>query len=70
MAETDNLKWINLISFDDTWSVFGFRPKTDADKKKEANSVAREIFNCVNPKTKEVRLTEESTAALKKNKKK
>lgn len=69
MAETDKLKWINLISFDDTWSVFGFRAKTEADKKKEANSVEREIFNWVNPKTKEVRLPDELTAALKKNKK-
>ena len=69
MAETDKLKWINLISFDDTWSVFGFRPKTDADKKKEANPVEREIFNWVNSKTKEVRLPDELTSALKKNKK-
>lgn len=69
MAEGDKLKWINLISFDDTWSVFGFRAKTDADKKKEANPVEREIFNWVNPKTKEVRLPDELTSALKKNKK-
>ena len=69
MAESDKLKWINLISFDDTWSVFGFRAKTDADKKKEANPVEREIFNWVNPKTKEVRLPDELTSALKKNKK-
>ncbi len=69
MAESDKLKWINLISFDDTWSVFGFRAKTDADKKKEANPVEREIFNWINPKTKEVRLPDELTTALKKNKK-
>lgn len=69
MAESDKLKWINLISFDDTWSIFGFRAITDADKKKEANPVEREIFNWVNPKTKEVRLPYELTAALKKNKK-
>ena len=69
MVESDKLKWINLISFDNIWSVFGFRAKTDADKKKEANPVAREIFNWVNPKTKEVRLPDELTAALKKNKK-
>ncbi|MBP8114230.1 MAG: YdeI/OmpD-associated family protein [Chitinophagaceae bacterium] len=69
MAESDKLKWINLISFDDTWSVFGFRAKTEADRKKEANPVEREIFNWVNPKTKEVRLPNELTAALKKNKK-
>jgi hypothetical protein len=36
MAESDKLTWVNLISFDDTWSVFGFRAKTDADRKKGA----------------------------------
>ncbi len=36
LAEGDKLTWISLISFDDTWSVFGFRAKTDADKKKDA----------------------------------
>jgi hypothetical protein len=29
LAESDKLKWINLISFDETWSLFGFRAKTD-----------------------------------------
>lgn len=69
LAEGDKLAWTSLISFDDTWSVFGFRPKTEADKKKEANKPEREIFNWVDPKTKEVRLPDELTAAFKKNKK-
>jgi hypothetical protein len=70
LAEGDKLTWISLISFDDTWSVFGFRAKTEADKKKEAKpKVEREIFNWVNPTTKEVRLPDDLTAALKKNKK-
>lgn len=70
LAEGDKLTWISLISFDDTWSVFGFRPKSETDKKKEATPKApREIFNWVNPDTKEVRLPDEMTAALKKNKK-
>ena len=34
LAEGDKLTWISLISFDDTWSVFGFRAKNDADRKK------------------------------------
>ena len=68
LAEDDKLTWISLISFNDTWSVFGFRPKTAADKKKEANKQPREIFNWVNPATKEVRLPEELAAAFKKNK--
>jgi Bacteriocin-protection, YdeI or OmpD-Associated len=70
LAEGDKLTWISLISFDDTWSVFGFRAKTEADKKKEAKPQAeREIFKWVNPQTKEVKLPDDLGAALKKNKK-
>jgi hypothetical protein len=69
LKESDKLTWISLISFDDTWSTFGFRAKTEADKKKEAKPQVREIFNWVNPETKEVKLPDELAAALKKNKK-
>lgn len=69
LAEGDKLTWISLISFDETWSVFGFRAKTEADKKKAAQPKEREIFKWVNPETKEVRLPDELIAALKKNKK-
>lgn len=69
LKQSDKLKWINLISFDDTWSVFGFRPKTEDDKKQEAKTEVREIFNWVNPTTKEMRLPDELTNAFKKNKK-
>lgn len=70
LAEGDKLTWISLISFDDTWSVFGFRTKTEADKKKEAKpKPEREIFKWVNPQTKEVKLPDDLAAALKKNKK-
>ena len=70
LAESDKLTWISLISFDDTWSVFGFRAKTEADKKKAAKpKVEREIFNWVNPITKEVKLPDDLTTVLKKNKK-
>lgn len=68
LAEDDKLTWISLISFNDTWSVFGFRPKTVADKKKASNKQPGEIFNWVNPATKEVKLPEELVAAFKKNK--
>lgn len=70
LAEGDKLTWISLISFNDTWSVFGFRAKTITDKKKEAKGkTEREIFNWVNPKTKEIKLPEDLAAALHKNKK-
>ncbi len=70
MKHNDKLAWINLISFNDTWSVFGFRAKTDADKKREAKpKPEREIFKWADPVTKEVRLPDDLAAALKKNKK-
>ena len=70
MKEGDKLAWISLISFDDTWSVFGLRAKTEADKKKEAKPAPeREIFKWVNAATKEVKLPDDLAAALKKNKK-
>ena len=31
LLKEKELQWVNLISFDDTWSVFGFRRKTAAD---------------------------------------
>lgn len=67
LAESDKLTWISLIGFDDTWSTFGFRAKTDADRRKEAKPKEREIFKWVNPATKEVRLPDELSAALKKH---
>jgi hypothetical protein len=63
------MQWISLISFDDTWSAFGMRLKTEADKKKEAAPKVREIFNWVDPTTKEVKLPPDLSAALRKNKK-
>lgn len=70
LAHGDKLTWISLISFDDTWSVFGFRAKTEADKKKEAKpKEEREIFKWVNPATKEVKLPDDLATAFKKNKK-
>ena len=70
LAEGDKLTWISLISFNETWSVFGFRAKTEADKKKEAKpKVEREIFKWVDPKTKTIKLPDDLSTALKKNKK-
>lgn len=64
----NELQWISLISFDDTWSTFGFRMKTGADKKKEEKPKVREIFNYIDAEKREVRLPEDLAAALSKNK--
>jgi hypothetical protein len=69
LAQKD-LQWINLISFDDTWSAFGFRKQNETDKKKaEKPKAQREIFNWVDPVKKTVKLPAELETALKKDKK-
>lgn len=64
-----DLKWISLISFDDTWSTFGMRQKTEADGKKETTPKKREIWDWVDPVKKTVRLPEDLATALKGKKK-
>ena len=68
LLKHSELTWISLISFDDTWSTFGSRLKTEADKKREDKPKERPIFNYVDPKTKSVRLPADLVAAFKKNK--
>jgi hypothetical protein len=63
-----DMQWISLVSFDETWSAFGMRQKTEADKKKEAQPKERPIFDYVDPKTKTVKLPADFATALKKNK--
>lgn len=69
LLKHDELQWISLISFDDVWSTFGFRLKTEADRKKEAKPKQRTVFDFVDPKTKTIRLPEDLDTALIKNKK-
>src|SRR5215204_4407871 len=64
-----NLQWVNLISFDDTWSAFGMRQKTEKDKKKDTKPKERPIFDYANSKTKTIRLPGDLAAAFKKEKK-
>lgn len=44
LMKYEQLQWISLISFNDTWSTFGMRLKTVADKKKEGKPKDRPIF--------------------------
>ena len=68
LKHSDTLTWISLISFDDTWSAFGFRLKTAADQKKESKPKERPILDYIDPVAKTVRLPEDLAAALAKNK--
>ena len=69
LLKHEEMQWISLISFDDTWSTFAMRLKTEADKKKEAKPKERPVFDYVDPITKSVTLPEDFAAALKKSKK-
>ena len=69
MKEGDKLTWISLISFDDTWSAFAFRLKTEADEKKPVQHKERPILDYIDPKQKIVRLPDDLDALLSKNKK-
>lgn len=64
-----DFQWLSLISFNDTWSSFAFRLKTEADKKKAATPKERPIFEYADSKTKTIRLPEDLAKAFAKNKK-
>lgn len=68
LLKHNELQWISLISFNETWSVFGMRLKTEADKKKEAVPKERPIFNYVDAATKTVHLPDDFAGFLDKNK--
>jgi hypothetical protein len=63
-----DIQWLSLISFDDTWSTFAFRLKTEEDKKREQKPIKREIFNYVDPTKKIVNLPDDFAAILNKHK--
>src|SRR4051812_28863443 len=65
LLKHDELSWISLISFDDTWSTFGSRLKTKSDKKREEKPKERPIFDYADPKTRSVRLPDDLAIALK-----
>ncbi|MBO9201993.1 MULTISPECIES: YdeI/OmpD-associated family protein [Niastella] len=69
LLKHEQFHWISLISFNDTWSVFAFRLKTEADKKKEAKPQERPILDYIDPQKKTVRLPDDLKAVLSKNKK-
>jgi len=64
-----DFQWFSLISFDDTWSAFAMRSKTDADKKKDTQPKEREMFNYIDTQKKIVTLPDDLATVLKKNKK-
>ena len=64
LLKHEELQWINLVSFNETWSAFGFRRKTTTNVKKVATPKTREIFDYVDSVKKTVRLPDELAAAF------
>ena len=69
LLKHNHLQWVNLISFNDTWSAFGMRLKTEADKKKAAKPKERPIFDYIDATKKTIRLPDEFSGMLDKAKK-
>jgi len=68
LSHSDTLTWISLVSFDETWSAFGCRLKTVADKNKEAKPKEKSILEYIDAAAKTIRLPEDFASVLKKNK--
>jgi hypothetical protein len=69
LLKQEQVQWITLVSFNDTWSVFAFRLKSEDKPKKEAKPNERPILDYIDPKQKIVRLPDDLKAVLSKNKK-
>lgn len=69
LLKIKELQWVNLISFDDTWSAFAVRYNIKSDSKKEKPQEKRAIFDYIDPKAKTIRLPDDFAAELNKNKK-
>ena len=69
LQQHDTLQWVNLISFNDTWSAFGMRLKTGADKRKEEKPKERPIFQYIDAVKKTIQLPEDFSKLLDKHKK-
>jgi hypothetical protein len=68
LLKEPGLKWLSLISFDDTWSTFSMRRENDSDQKQKAVEQPRVIFDYIDPVKKTVRIPEDLQKALDGNK--
>lgn len=64
MKKVENVHWLTLISFNDTWSAFSLRLKTEKDKKKEASPKQRPVFQYIDAVKKRVTLPADFSEAL------
>jgi hypothetical protein len=68
LLKHDELTWISLVSFDTTWSVFGFRLKTDADRKKAGKPKEKPVLDYIDTVSRTITLPDDLKAALAKHK--
>jgi hypothetical protein len=68
LLKEPGLKWLSLISFDNTWSTFSLRLQTEADKKQKEKKVTRVIFDYIDPVKKTIVIPDDLKSALSKNK--
>jgi hypothetical protein len=66
LLKEKKLKWLTLISFNDTWSAFAFRLKTAADEKQKPKE--RVIFQYADSATKTIYLPDDMKKSLASNK--
>ena len=68
VMKRDDLSWVSMISYDETWTAVAFRNKTEKDRKRESRPVEREIFKWADSKTKTLKLPDDVAEMLDKNK--
>lgn len=68
LQKRKSLQFLVLISFNETWSAFALRLKTEKDQRKAAVPKERPVFQYIDPVKKQVFLPDDLAAALKKAK--
>lgn len=65
LQKRKSLQFLVLISFNETWSAFALRLKTEKDKRKAAVPKERPVFQYIDPVKKQVFLPDDLASALK-----
>lgn len=65
LGKHQDLQWLRLISFNETWSAFALRLQTAGDRKKEAAPKERPIRHYIDTAKKQVFLPDDFSHALK-----
>jgi hypothetical protein len=69
LQKQQNLQFLTLVSFNETWSAFAIRLKTKSDKKKAATAKERPIFQYIDAAKKQVYLPDDIAKAMENAKK-